>query len=495
MTSLRPVVPGMYPDPSVCRAGDTYYLVNSSFEYLPGLPIHASADMVNWELVGNALNRPNQLANGSDGPKMGIYAPTIRHRDGKFWIACTNILDVMHGLGHFILSAEDPAGPWSDPVWVPEAVGIDPDLCWDEGGTCHITWAAFSPAVRGIASAPIDLETGKLLGEPKLLWQGAGGAHPEGPHLYRREGWWYLMIAEGGTERGHSETIARARSLDGTWASTNDPVLTRRGSADPVQNVGHADLVELADGTWAAVHLGVRVRGGGHKFHVNGRETFLVGIDWVDGWPVADERRFATPLSDHSFADDFASWPLDQRWLGVGAFPEAFTRPAGNGGLVIEARPNGPEVPLLAIRVRDEEWSAEAQIDAAYGTARLELRIDSRHLCALAFDGESVEATLSIGPATQTLGRLAVAPGSIPMLRIRVRLPEPNPYWEPDEADFIILSAAAVDGAEHEFARFDGRYLSSEVAGGFTGRVVGIRALSGEPVVADFRYTTESAAK
>ena len=488
MTS-QPIIPGFYPDPSICRAGDTFWLINSSFEYLPGLPVHTSTDLITWTPAGNALTRPSQIPEHAGAASSSVFAPTIRHHDGRFWIVWTDHVRLVHGAGQFIITAEDPAGPWSDPVEVPGTVGIDPDLCWGEDGTCHLTWAAYSPTMQGIASVPIDPATGAMLGEPKLLWQGTGGAHPEGPHLYRCDGWWYLLIAEGGTERGHAVTIARSRTLDGPFESApNNPILTHRGTAHPVQNTGHADLVELADGSWAMVYLGVRPRGVTPGFHVNGRETFLAAVDWIDGWPVVDQDRYQPAAVDHSFADDFIDATLDLRWLGVGMFPGTFTRPASGSGLVLDAESGGPGVPLLATRARDEAWTSIAIIEPTNGGAGcLELRIDERHHCSLTVDENAVQASLTIGPATQMFGRLDIEPDQSVALQIRVRLPESNPYWPADEVDVIQLSV--LHGVEERLlGSFDGRYLSTEVAGKFTGRVVGVRALRGTVTLRRFTY-------
>jgi xylan 1,4-beta-xylosidase len=483
-----PNIPGCYPDPSICRAGDTYYVVNSSFEYLPGLPIHSSTDLITWTPISNALTRNSQIAEHDGAPSSGIYAPTIRHHGAKFSIVCTNIADLGLGLGHFIISADDPSGPWSDPVHVPGTIGIDPDLMWDDAGNCRLTWASFAPDLHGIVSAPIDPATGTLLAPPQLLWQGTGLAHAEGPHLYQIGDWWYLLLAEGGTERGHTVNIARATSVEGPYESSpGNPILTHRSTSHPVQNVGHADLVECADGTWAAVHLGVRPHGPTPGFHLLGRETFAVGVDWSDGWPVVDETRFRSAPQDHSFVDDFTG-PLHFRWLGVGQFPESFTHQASPSGLVIGDDTAGPGRAILAHRVPDLNWSAEVRLDSTNGVGAFTLRIDDDHSYQLTYGRGSVEATLSIGPAVHTVGRIDVPTGPAPTLRITARLPDPSPYGA-RQADLVEL-AAVVDGTAHVFGEFDGRYLSSEVAGGFTGRFLGIQACTGQILVHSARYTT-----
>jgi hypothetical protein len=361
---------------------------------------------------------------------------------------------------------------------------------WDDADVCRLTWAAFSPTVQGIVSAPVDLTTGALLEEPRQLWQGTGLAHAEGPHLYRIDGWWYVLVAEGGTERGHTSAVARARSLEGPFESAPaNPILTHRSTAHSVQSVGHADLVELQDGSWAAVHLGVRPRGQTPLFHVNGRETFLVGIDWVDGWPIVDETRFAVPAADHSFVDRFEGLGPDSRWIAPGSFPSSFTR-AVDGGLEIDAETGVEGAALLATRVPDIEWSVEARFTVESGAGRLVLRIDGDHSYELTYDGDTVQATLQIGPALSVVGEIDVTAGTTPALRISARLPERGPYVGPDEPDLIEMSFIDENGDVHEFGRFDGRYLSTEVAGGFTGRVVGVEALSGQLVLNSFQYST-----
>lgn len=190
--SATPIIPGFHPDPSICRAGDDYYIVNSTFEYLPGVPIFHSRDLVTWEQIGNVLDRAEQLSLPSSKGGGGIYAPTIRYHEGRFWMTTSNFSRIREG--HLIVSAEDPAGPWSDPVYTTGAVGIDPDLFWDDDGTCYLTWAA-GWGEYPIMQAIIDPATGALLSEPRGLSAGSGLAHPEGPHIYRRGDWYYLLLA------------------------------------------------------------------------------------------------------------------------------------------------------------------------------------------------------------------------------------------------------------------------------------------------------------
>ena len=293
MSLQRPVIPGFHPDPSICRVDDTYYLVTSSFEYAPGVPIFRSTDLRSWEQIGHVLDRPSQLDVSKAGPSGGIFAPTLRHHDGRFWMITTNWAD---DGGQLLVHADDPAGPWSEPVRIPSAMGIDPDLAWDDDGTCLMSYAGFGPdGGEGIVQSAIDPLTGEVLTERRWLWSGTGGKFPEGPHLYRIGDWWYLLIAEGGTERGHAVTIARSRSPQGPFESnpaqpadhrTAAPTSRCRTPATPTWSSG-------PDGGWAIVYHGVRARGSSPEWHVLGRETFADEVVWEDGWPRAHRARRA----------------------------------------------------------------------------------------------------------------------------------------------------------------------------------------------------------
>ncbi len=290
MKYRNPILPGFNPDPSICRVEDTFYLVTSSFEFFPGVPLYTSKNLVNWTLTGHVLDRESQLPLAGSNPSGGIFAPTIRYHDGLFYMITTNV-GVMFGsgrTGNFIVHAADPAGPWSEPVWV-DQFGIDPSLFWDDDGRCYFCGTGHDEAVggQGIIFFEVNPLTGEILSEKKFISHGSGGKCPEGPHLYKKDGWYYLMLAEGGTEYGHMETIARSRSIDGPYEFRPDgPLLTCRGQSgdcNPIQCTGHADLVEAADGSWWVVSLGTRPTG--PLLHHLGRETFLAPITWVDGWP------------------------------------------------------------------------------------------------------------------------------------------------------------------------------------------------------------------
>lgn len=276
----NPVVPGFYPDPSVCRVGDDYYLVTSTFEYFPGVPVFHSKDLIHWTQIGHCLTRKSQLPLDNCAASGGIYAPTIRYNKGVFYMTTTNV----SGGGNFYVTATDPAGPWSEPVYVKQG-GIDPTLFFDEDKTYFLSTA------DGITMSEIDINTGKMVGASRVLWRGTGGRYPEGPHLYKKDGYYYLLIAEGGTEYGHKVTIARSRNIWGPYeGNPANPILTHineNAQNNQIQGVGHADLIQGHDGSWWMIHLGFRIQSGLH--HVLGRETFLAPVRWDENaWPVVN---------------------------------------------------------------------------------------------------------------------------------------------------------------------------------------------------------------
>ncbi|MBF4460113.1 glycoside hydrolase family 43 protein [Pseudoclavibacter sp. VKM Ac-2867] len=485
--SGAPILAGFYPDPTVCRVGDRYYLANSSFEYFPGVPIFESADLRTWTQVGNALTTSEQLdvRPGIDGASGGIYAPTLRFHDGRFWLITTSIHSVAEG--HLLSTAVDPAGPWSTPVRIPGAIGIDPDIAWDYDDVCHLTW---SDVIRGgISQMPIDPHTGESLGEVVALWNGTGGSNIEGPHIIRRGSWWYLLAAEGGTGPGHMVTVARAASIDGPYAANPaNPILTHRSTSDPVQSTGHADLVELVDGSWAMVHLGTRPLGSFPRWHVLGRETFLVGIDWADGWPVVDEARFEAPAGQLEFTDEFRGEGLDPRWVAPGIDPTSFAQPSANGLRLAKTAVDGNAVPaLLACRVQDHEWEVDV---AADGDLALSVRIDELHRVAVRRLDGRLEVHMVVGPVEQVLHSTPLPAGDL-ALSIRVA-PQHRVSASRIGPDTISLGWSST-GLYQELAAVDGRYLSTEVAGGFTGRVVGVEALGDGVIVRRFSYSPRSA--
>ena len=459
----RPVLGGFHPDPTVCRVGDLFYLACSSFEYMPGVPLFRSRDLLSWEPIGHAMDRPGQLASEA-GPSGGVYAPTLRHHGGTFHLVTT---DVSAGPGHLLMTADDAAGPWSDPVRIREAAGIDPDLVWDEAGRCLLTWSD-----GGIRQAVLDPGTGALLSEPYTLWSGTGGRDPEAPHLYRVGRRWYLVIAEGGTGPGHAVTVARAPSPRGPFeACPDNPLLTARGTPAPVQNTGHADLVQRPDGSWAMVFLGVRPAGSFPGWHVLGRETFAADLAWRDGWPVVTGPLLPPPPSP--VRSVLTGGAIGPDWVGAGVLPDRVLHWSGDHWRMV---PPGPGRVFVGRRQEHTTMTARAAFTADGGPGALELRIDPAHRFALESDGGRVRAIAQAGPLTTVLGELPPTPEAV--LELRVVPPTAPPYSRERGPDVIVAGVRTRDGFT-EAARMDGRYLSTEVAGGFTGRMVGVSCAGG----------------
>ncbi|MBW4079950.1 glycoside hydrolase family 43 protein [Paenibacillus sp. S150] len=286
MQFVNPILPGFYPDPSICRVDEDYYLVTSTFHYSPGVPIFHSRDLVNWKQIGHCLNRASQLDLTHAQNFMGIFAPTLRYINGYFYMITTNVITLGGPVGgNFYVRASNPQGPWSDPVWL-EWPGIDPSLFCDEDGRVYITGTnGFSDEEPGIYQAEIEIDSGKLMSPRRLVWKGTGGKSPEGPHLYRIQDEYYLIIAEGGTEYGHMVTLARSHHPFGPFKSNpENPILSHRSLRSSIQATGHADIVQAHDGSWWAVCLGIRPVSRRHHL---GRETYLAPISWSgEGWPV-----------------------------------------------------------------------------------------------------------------------------------------------------------------------------------------------------------------
>lgn len=292
ITCKNPILSGFYPDPSICRVGEWFYLVTSTFAYFPGIPVFRSRNLAQWEQIGNILTRESQMPLQGCEHNEGIYAPTLRWHKGTFYLITTNV----SGGGNFIVTAKNPQGPWSESHFLENAKGIDPSLFFDEDGTCY--YIGQRENSRGgryngdceIWIQKLDLQTFRLEGEahPVLYGFQRNAIWPEGPHLYKRNGYYYIFHAEGGTEEHHSEMVARSKNIFGPYeyAGTN-PILTHRhlGKNAEITCVGHCDLTEDEQGNWFMVVLGCRPVDG--KTFL-GRETFLAKVEWEDDWPVVN---------------------------------------------------------------------------------------------------------------------------------------------------------------------------------------------------------------
>lgn len=473
----RPVIPGFHPDPTICRLGDTSYLATSSFEYGPGVPVFRSVDLRAWEQIGHALPTAAHVDLRTAAPSSGVLAPTLRHHDGRFWLATTNLAD---DGGQLVVWATDPAGPWSAPLRFPTLTGIDPDLAWDDAGVCHLSFAGFGPhGPEGIVQVTVDLERGEVLSERRHLWSGTGAKFPEAPHLYRIGSWWYLLIAEGGTERGHAVSVARGPSISGPFEGfAGNPLLTRRGTDHPVQSTGHADLVERADGTWAVVYHGVRARGASPEWHVLGRETYADEVTWRDGWPLFGRHLEPVLGSESVVTEDLAGPVLPPSWVAPAGFPaDVMTRERG-GWRVTHA---GGEPTFVGRRQQALHAGLRARVDAGPGSSGgLALRIDATHQIAAECSAGSVRAVLTVGAVSTVLGERV--PAADAELEIRV-LPADGLWWSTARGPDRVEVGVREGGAFVALGSVDGRYLSTEVAGGMTGRMLGVLVSAGSVVV------------
>ncbi len=493
-TPPNPLASGFHPDPSVLRVGDDYYLANSTFEYLPGIPVQHSRDLVTWTPIGNVVVREDQLA-VADVPTLGgAWAPTIRHHDGRFWIAVTDAM----GRGTLVFHAQDAAGPWSEGTVLQGFDGIDPDLAWDEDGTCYVTYSALhlgSGTHGGIEQVRVDLETGTLLEEPRSLWSGTGRMFPEGPHLYRIGDWWYLLIAEGGTERGHSVSIARGTRPDGPFeGGPANPLLTAAGTDRPVQNTGHGDLVQAPDGSWYLVLLGMRTLGGTRAFSPLGRETFITRVTWdEDGWPALEPVLLTPPAAPVEWEDTFDAPVLDDRWLAVRRLPASVStlEPGrlvvhGTGTDLTDLRPAFVGVRQAQLRSR-----FTAVVDPRDGVGGVAMRYDERHVVSLTVSATAIVATARVSSIAQSWAAPRPA-GPVTVWVATEPIGTGGDFMDHLACDHVLLGYDGPDGPV-ELARIDGRYYSAETAASFAGRVVGVFAVEGDLLVESARYSGSDA--
>lgn len=478
----NPVLSGFNPDPSICRVGDTYYLATSSFEYLPGLPIYESTDLRNWKLVGHVGDRPGQIAAEQTPTGAGAWAPTIRHHDGRFWLVITIV-----GQGAVVYTAERAAGPWSDPVSFAGLNGIDPDIAWDADGNCYLTFSGLILSGEdvgkhlGIQQVRVNPLTGELLEEPRSLWSGTGHMFPEAPHLYEIDGTWYLMIAEGGTERGHGVSIARGDSPMGPFeAHPANPVLSARSTSRPIQNTGHGDLVQTPDGDWLMFMLGMRTRGATRAFSPMGRETFATTLTWVDGWPVVEPVLLDDPAPAVSEVDGFTSPSLDDHWIGVRRFPATIADLSSRFGWLTMLADGGMDAQqpcFIGQRQRHELMNLTTLVDVGNGAGGLALRIDEEMWVSVVADGEQVRVQVKLAQITKEWTQPWNANEAVL-------------YIETTHLQGFVFNPAAhapdtihlgyFDGDEkREVAAIDGRFICAETGASFVGRAWGLFAEQG----------------
>lgn len=491
MKYKNPVVTGFYPDPSVCRAGDTYYLVCSSFQYFPGVPLFESRDLLNWKQIGHCLTRASQVQLNGINSSGGVFAPTIRYHDGRFYMTTTNNTTNQN----FYVWTDDIYGEWSEPINVDQD-GIDPSLFFEDGKAYFMSNGKDEKGVSGIVQCEIDIVTGRKLTPGRVIWLGAGGRYLEGPHMYKINGKYLLLAAEGGTEYGHMIVCARGEELNGPFVSNpENPVLTNRNLGGyEIQGVGHGDLIEDKEGHWWMIHLGFRQIGQWLPFHHLGREVFLTPITFrEDGWfsagtsgtvtsEVDTDRISETVVQQNKKCFTFENTTWDMDWCFL-RHPSMENYSLDENSLKLR----GTEITLeqvdspTFIGLRQKEFAATISCDVRItgGEAGITLYMDENHHYDLALrkagDGYSVIERLNIGDIKSVEKVIDLKNENFVSLMIRAE----NEYYH-----FFLIK----DGEEIFLGKAKTKYLSSEVAEGFTGVVIGLYA-QGKTAVGQAEFT------
>ncbi len=475
----NPIISGFYPDPSICKAGKDYFLVTSSFEYFPGVPIFHSVDMINWKQYGHVLTRKKQLPLENCPRPLGIFAPTIRHINGRFYMVTTNmsLSPKNEFYGNFYVWTDDIEAGWSDPIWV-DVGGIDPDLFCDDDGTFYFTSADGNSS---ILQAAVDIASGQVLSDVQQITRGTGGRHAEAPHIYKVDSTYYLMLAEGGTEEGHMVTILRGSSPRGPWTECRDnPILSHRSKPSPIRATGHADMIEGPNGQWWMVFLGIRPTPD-LEVHYLGRETFVAPVDWDDGWPVVNGgdpvpqnlTMADAPKSTHiwgSEKDEFGEQTLGLKWNYLRnpdhCLYDLTTRP---GWLGLKCGPVTIDEPLspawIGQRLCHFNMYAEVLLD--FDPCR---EGDTAGLTAYMCETHHYDVYITLRNGDRMLGaRRRVGSISREEQHAVAIGKEPTRLFVEVKDHWFALGFRSANGEKRVLARGEASLLSKEVAGGFTG--------------------------
>jgi xylan 1,4-beta-xylosidase len=526
----NPILSGFYPDPSICRVGTDYYLVNSSFAYYPGLPIFHSKDLVSWTQIGNAMKTPEQLELIGARVSRGLFAPTIRYFNGLYYIVCT----LVDKGGNFVITAKNPKGPWSNPTWLKNVDGIDPSLFFDEtNGKSFIIYNSVAPenkplyeGHRTIRMRSFDYKILKAGDDEKILVNGGTDISKkpiwiEGPHIYKINNWYYLMCAEGGTANDHSEVIFKSKNVEGPFESySNNPILTQRhldtSRKNPITSTGHADLVETTDGKWYAVFLGCRPYEG--DYYNTGRETFMAPVRWKDGWPVItegnEELKYHYPLpqpkinsqpqnafsGNFKYSTQFGGNNVDPRFIFLRTVSKNWFYPQGKKAqLYMKVRPetiSGTANPsfvgfrqshIKCSTMTSLQFVAAAENEKA-GLAIFQNEHHFYYLCKSIDGGKPViQLYRSTTGEDMELMKSETLPSNNQNVNLLVVAEGPTYsfYWSTgfertmDRVNWNML-----------LSHVDGKYLSTKLAGGFVGSIFGMYATSlGKPTTSSVTYS------
>lgn len=483
MKVKNPVIRGFYPDPSVCRANGKYYMVCSSFEYFPGVPLFESDDLVHWHQIGHCLTRKTQVDLYQIDSSGGVFAPTIRYHEGRFYMVTTN--DTYHK--NFYVYTDDIYGEWSEPIFVDQD-GIDPSLFFEDGKSYFMSNGSDEQGRGCIFQCEIDIATGERLTPSKPIWKGSGGRYLESPHLFRFGDWYYLTAAEGGTEYGHMITYARGKTPYGPFVGyPQNPVLTNRnvgGHINRIQGIGHGDLVQDDNGETFLVCLGFRQQGEWMPFHHLGREVFLVPVSWgEDGWftagvdgTVEEEMEIALESGEEETDYDvsFGKLPAaSPRWCHLRAFQEENYK-FEEGGVRLRGNRFGlddVDAPtFLGVRQSEFRTSLRVTVSGNAEEAGVTFYLSEDHhydMAVVCRDGKKMlMLRFCVGDAKAVVAEKEL-PGEQQETRLHVESQEDKYTFYGQCGDEEILLGSART-----------KYLSSEVAGGFTGTVMAMYAVN-----------------
>ncbi|MCF0069662.1 glycoside hydrolase family 43 protein [Dyadobacter sp. CY261] len=519
---VNPILTGFYPDPSVVQVGTDYYLVNSTFSYFPGIPVFHSKDLKNWKQIGNVIDRPSQMDFMGEKLTRGLFAPAISYHNGTFYVTCT---DIDHD-GNFVATAKNPAGPWSNPVRVPQVRGIDPSLFFDEDNKAYIIYNSDAPDRKPLYSGhrtiriyEIDPITLKVIGEEKQLVNGGVDLSKkpvwiEAPHIMKRFGWYYLYAAEGGTSVNHTEVVFRSKSVWGPYvAYENNPILTQKGlpedRKDPVTSAGHAQFVDGPDGKTYAIFLAVRPYEG--DYYNTGRETFIAPVTWKDEWPIINpdtkeiQYRYTTAFSEVKQkgalpqAGNFGytltfEKSLDPALLFMRTIDSSSFSLSKKNGLTMKLKPEtimetgNPS--FIGKRQQHLYCTAETEVDFSASSekekAGLTIFQDENHFYLISKSMDQNKPVIQLyksspeGKAMELLSQMPL-PGAAAPVKLRI------------VAEGATYSFYFSNGTTWQLLKdkLDAKFLSTKEAGGFIGCLFGMYATSsGEKTTnsASFKY-------
>ena len=518
----NPILSGFYPDPSICRVGSDYYLVNSTFSYFPGIPIFHSKDLVNWELIGHVMDRAEQMDLDGFGVSRGIFAPAIRYNDGVFYVTCT----LVDGGGNFIVTAKSPKGPWSNPVWLPQINGIDPSPFFDDTGKAYILYNSIAPDNKPLYSGhrtlrmyEFDPAALKVVGPEMILINGGTDISKEpvwieGPHIFKEDGYYYLIAAEGGTDDQHSEVVFRSTRVDGGYTHyEKNPILTQRhldpNRKNPITSTGHADFVQTEAGDWWTVFLGCRPYK--EDYYNTGRETFLAPVKWINGWPVItsgeEEVRYSYPYplassppasmqeennkkysGNFLYRDDFTSTKLDLNWMFLRTPKEQwYDLQTRKGFLSLKLRPescDGKKNPsFLGHRQQHLKSAASTELHFNPGSenekAGLLIFQNENHFYFLCKSKERNEPVIQLFQSTSG-GTADQALELIASEKITAQQADKSLYLKiesnRDTCSFFYSFSPGQWSSLKD--NLDGTFLSTKTAGGFVGSIYAMYATS-----------------